>query len=47
LVRARQEGTRRIYSVDPRGVMAMRAFLDKFWDDALASFEAAAREDEE
>lgn len=47
LVRARQEGTRRIYSVDVRGVMAMRAYLDKFWDDALASFEALAREDEE
>ena len=47
LVTDRQEGTRRIYSVDPRGVMAMRAYLDKFWDRALAAFQAAADADEE
>jgi DNA-binding transcriptional ArsR family regulator len=40
----RQEGTRRIYSVDARGVLAMRAYLDRFWDVALTSFQAAADE---
>src|SRR5688500_11246636 len=47
LVAVKSEGTRRIYSIDVRGVMAMRAYLDKFWDTALASFEALANEDEE
>lgn len=47
LVTDRQEGTRRIYSLDPRGVMAMRGYLEKFWDRALAAFQAAADEDEE
>jgi DNA-binding transcriptional ArsR family regulator len=47
LVVDRQEGTRRIYSVDVRGVMAMRAYLDKFWDRALAAFAQSAAEDEE
>jgi len=47
LVTDRQQGTRRIYSIDPRGVMAMRGYLDKFWDRALAAFQAAADADEE
>lgn len=47
LVTDRQDGTRRIYSIDPRGVMAMRGYLDKFWDRALAAFQAAADEEEE
>ena len=32
------EGTRRIYRLDPRGIAAMRAWLDAHWDDALESF---------
>ena len=46
LVVDREEGTRRIYSVDMRGVVAMRTYLDKFWDRALASFQAAFLQDE-
>jgi len=46
LVVDRQEGTRRIYSIDTRGVMAMRAYLEKFWDRALAAFQEAAIEEE-
>jgi DNA-binding transcriptional ArsR family regulator len=46
LVRDHAEGTRRIYSIDPAGLGAIRAWLDKFWDKALASYvEAAERED--
>jgi DNA-binding transcriptional ArsR family regulator len=46
LVRDHAEGTRRIYSIDPAGLGAIRAWLDGFWDKALASFvEAAERED--
>ena len=42
LVTARAEGTRRLYAVDPRGVEAVRDWLDGLWDEALASFKAAA-----
>ena len=45
LVIDRAEGTRRFYQVDPKGVEAMRKYLDRFWDRALAAFEAAIAED--
>ncbi len=46
LVRDEARGTRRIYSIDPAGLGAIRAWLDKFWDKALASYvEAAEQED--
>ena len=45
LVRARQEGTRRIYSVDPRGLTDIRAYFDSFWDEALERFAAEARKE--
>lgn len=47
LVTDRREGTRRVYQVDPRGVEAMRNYLDRFWDQALAAFKAVAEEEEE
>jgi hypothetical protein len=34
-----QEGTRRIYQVDPAGVGELRRYLDRFWDTALRSFQ--------
>ena len=40
LVSDRQEGARRIYAIDPKGLGAMRAWLDRFWDEALEAFEA-------
>lgn len=39
LVIDRQVGTRRIYHIDPRGLRAVRAWFDQFWDEALASFQ--------
>jgi DNA-binding transcriptional ArsR family regulator len=42
LVTDRSEGTRRVYQVDTRGVEAMRRYLDRFWDKAMAAFKAAA-----
>ncbi|HXQ15429.1 MAG TPA: metalloregulator ArsR/SmtB family transcription factor [Caulobacteraceae bacterium] len=42
LVSDRQEGARRIYAIDPRGLGAMRAWLDQFWDTALLAFKAEA-----
>jgi DNA-binding transcriptional ArsR family regulator len=42
LVRVRTEGTRRLYSVEPGGLEAVRDWLDGFWDEALSAFKAAA-----
>jgi DNA-binding transcriptional ArsR family regulator len=42
LVADRSVGTRRIYYIDPKGLGAMRAWLDQFWEVALDSFKAAA-----
>ena len=38
-------GTRRLYQLDPDGVGAMRAYLDRFWDRALADFKTAVEAD--
>jgi len=40
-------GTRRIYHVNPEGVAAMRAYFDRFWNEALAAFKAAAEQPKE
>jgi DNA-binding transcriptional ArsR family regulator len=37
-------GTRRIYRVDPDGLRDLRAYLDHFWDQALAGFKAAVEQ---
>lgn len=39
-------GTSRIYRLEPRGVEAMRHYLDRFWDSALAAFAQAAEADQ-
>ena len=38
LVKDQAAGTRRIYQIDPKGLGTIRAWLDQFWDAALASF---------
>jgi DNA-binding transcriptional ArsR family regulator len=45
LVAERTEGTKHVYRLDPRGVLAMQAYLDRFWNRALAAFAAAANEE--
>jgi DNA-binding transcriptional ArsR family regulator len=40
LVSDHPEGTRRVYQIDPQGLGQMRAWLDRFWDAALAAFQA-------
>ena len=47
LVLDRADGNRRIYSLNPDGVGAMRAYLDRFWNQALAAFKAAAERTQE
>jgi DNA-binding transcriptional ArsR family regulator len=42
LVTDRAEGTRRVYYLDPKGLAALRAWLDQFWDQALAAFQEEA-----
>ncbi|GIL02602.1 MAG: transcriptional regulator [Alphaproteobacteria bacterium] len=40
LVADRAQGTRRLYFIDRGGLAALRAWLDRFWDDSLAAFQA-------
>jgi DNA-binding transcriptional ArsR family regulator len=40
LVADRAEGARRVYHIDPKGLAAMRAWLDRFWTVALDNFAA-------
>jgi DNA-binding transcriptional ArsR family regulator len=47
LVVDRAEGNRRIYQADPAGVAALRAQLDTFWNQALATFEEVVEHDNE
>jgi DNA-binding transcriptional ArsR family regulator len=42
LVLCRSEGTRRIYQIDPAGVNALRAYLDRVWSRALEAYQQAA-----
>jgi DNA-binding transcriptional ArsR family regulator len=42
LVADRAEGTRRVYTIDTRGVEAVRNWLDGFWDEALTAFAQTA-----
>ena len=45
LVTVRAVGTRRVYTVDARGIEALRDWLDGFWNSTLMAFkEAAERE---
>jgi DNA-binding transcriptional ArsR family regulator len=43
LVVNRAEGTRRIYRLNPDGVTALRAYLDRVWAEALTAFGKAAQ----
>ena len=42
LVRERRDGTRHLYVVADDGLGALRAYLETFWDAALAAFARAA-----
>jgi DNA-binding transcriptional ArsR family regulator len=46
LVSDQRQGASRLYQIDPRGIAAMRAYLDRFWDRALNAFKEAAESDE-
>jgi DNA-binding transcriptional ArsR family regulator len=42
LVTDRAEGTRRVYSLDDRGMEAIQAYMLEMWGDAVARFRIAA-----
>jgi DNA-binding transcriptional ArsR family regulator len=44
LVIDRPTGARRVYQLDPDGVGAMRAYLDQFWHQSLATFKSVVEE---
>jgi DNA-binding transcriptional ArsR family regulator len=39
-------GTRRVYRLDPDGLAALRAYLDRLWTDSLTAFKTAAEADD-
>ena len=47
LVADTQAGTRRIYHVQPDGLSALRAELDRFWSQALTAFKTVVEESPE
>ena len=44
LVTDHPNGTRRVYQLDPDGVGALRAYLDRFWQRSLAAFKQAVEQ---
>lgn len=46
LVTDRAEGTRRVYSLDNRGVEAIQSYMLEMWGDAVARFRIAAENTE-
>jgi DNA-binding transcriptional ArsR family regulator len=46
LLSERRDGTRRLYSVRPEGLVELRDFLDGFWADGLDRLKAAAEQEE-
>ena len=47
LVSDRPDGARRVYQIDPKGLGQIRAWLDRFWDEALEAFKAEVEADDE
>jgi DNA-binding transcriptional ArsR family regulator len=47
LVKDRAAGTRRVYEIDPKGIGAIRAWLDGMWDNALHDLGAEIERDGE
>lgn len=42
LVRVQKQGQQRIYSVDPQGLVELRAYVEGLWEDVLGAFQAVA-----
>ena len=46
LVSERRNGTRRVYRIEPQGVLALRKSIDRMWEDALEAFRIAVEREE-
>ena len=46
LISLRTNGNKNIYELNREGILAMRDYLDQFWDDALANFKNLAENTE-
>jgi DNA-binding transcriptional ArsR family regulator len=46
LVDERRNGTRRLYRARPEGLAEVKAFLDEFWDERLATLKSEAEREE-
>ena len=47
LVKEDAQGTRRIYRIDPRGIAAMRSWLEHQWASALSGLKENFKDDED
>jgi DNA-binding transcriptional ArsR family regulator len=47
LVISQPVGTRRVYRVDPNGLASLRADLERFWGQALATYKAVVEQPSE
>lgn len=46
LIALKTVGNKNIYELNREGILAMRDYLDKIWDDALANFKTIAEQTE-
>ncbi|HTI60798.1 metalloregulator ArsR/SmtB family transcription factor [Mucilaginibacter sp.] len=46
LINIKTSGAKNFYEVDREGILVMREYLDKFWDEALANFKRIAENTE-
>jgi DNA-binding transcriptional ArsR family regulator len=45
LISERRDGPRRLYRVDPAGLLGIKQFVDRFWEGGLARLKAEAEAD--
>lgn len=43
LLEAEAQGTKRLYRIAPEGAVALRAYLDRLWSEALAAYATEAQ----
>jgi DNA-binding transcriptional ArsR family regulator len=47
LISLQTQGNKNIYSLNREGILAMRNYLDQFWDEALSNFKLIAEDAEQ
>ena len=46
LIHIHKQGSRSICGIDREGIIMMRNYLDRFWEDALSAFKRVAEQEE-